>query len=786
MAQKTFQFRMSSEGAEQTIADLRKLAVQSAEAQRALTTLTQASPQLASVQDGVQAKLRGTTAALKDAASGASTFSSALKMGGGFGVGFAAVTAAISGLVSGVAAVPKAGDAATESLARLNAVVGDLAKARTVFDSLTTQSRATGVAVADSAATFGRFAIAAKDLGVTNQEIINLVGGVQKFGIVAGASTEETKSATIQLAQALASGVLQGDELKSILESMPQLAQALAKELGTSIGSLRTMGAEGKLTSDVVMPALLRAVQGIDAEFAKMPLSMARAQQQFDVSAQGFLAHIDQAIGLSERLAKVMSGVTGAIDYVRRGLGGATRDERQAQLSTDQVALQAKITGFDATIADREQAGLPSERAYLNGIRRQRAAAVAELEKVRAEQRQINNRIVLEDEAEQEAAAEARLAAEIAGLKKRERALEEAQRPELKLRRESAENVLAIEKMYNLGTIDHARMQGLLKGETERLNEALAKLNTTAKTTGGSIKAYGADTAADLANIRRAEADARAVEAQLDPRAAGQQRLDQQLAAIQGGVSNGVFSEERAGELEASAYSKLSDSISKVGATASETGRTFDQFFANLASKTEEAMTNWKGFGNLARAIEIDLARIVTRQAVLNPLAEGLKAGANSLMGIISGAISGAGGGFGGFGGGTLGTLGFSGTSSAGFFALEDGGVMTSKGKAPLRRYAGGGVANSPQLALFGEGALPEAFVPLPDGRSIPVDMRGGGGNRVTVHQSINVNVSNSNASAAMIGVMTEQAATRANQKLMEQIQKGGATAKIVGRRPGR
>lgn len=68
----------------------------------------------------------------------------------------------------------------------------------------------------------------------------------------------------------------------------------------------------------------------------------------------------------------------------------------------------------------------------------------------------------------------------------------------------------------------------------------------------------------------------------------------------------------------------------------------------------------------------------------------------------------------------------------AGLFA--QGGVMTSKGRAPLRTYARGGVARSPQLAVFGEGSQPEAFVPLPDGKRIPVAMQGGGGVTINVH----------------------------------------------------
>jgi len=61
------------------------------------------------------------------------------------------------------------------------------------------------------------------------------------------------------------------------------------------------------------------------------------------------------------------------------------------------------------------------------------------------------------------------------------------------------------------------------------------------------------------------------------------------------------------------------------------------------------------------------------------------------------------------------------------FLGFADGGIMTSNGSMPLKRYANGGIATSPQIAMFGEGSRPEAYVPLPDGRSIPVTMRGGG-----------------------------------------------------------
>lgn len=82
-------------------------------------------------------------------------------------------------------------------------------------------------------------------------------------------------------------------------------------------------------------------------------------------------------------------------------------------------------------------------------------------------------------------------------------------------------------------------------------------------------------------------------------------------------------------------------------------------------------------------------------------------------------------------------------------FAFADGGIMTELGSAPLRKYAAGGVANSPQLALFGEGSKPEAYVPLPDGRTIPVTLKGAGQGGSDVQINITVNQNGSESSSA-------------------------------------
>jgi tape measure domain-containing protein len=109
-------------------------------------------------------------------------------------------------------------------------------------------------------------------------------------------------------------------------------------------------------------------------------------------------------------------------------------------------------------------------------------------------------------------------------------------------------------------------------------------------------------------------------------------------------------------------------------------------------------------------------------------------------------------------------------------FGFADGGIMTSDGPLPLRKYAGGGIANSPQLAMFGEGSMPEAYVPLPDGRRIPVAMKGGGGGTNVV---VNVDASGSQVQGdAGRGEQLGRAISQAVQaELVKQKRPGGLLA---------
>lgn len=113
----------------------------------------------------------------------------------------------------------------------------------------------------------------------------------------------------------------------------------------------------------------------------------------------------------------------------------------------------------------------------------------------------------------------------------------------------------------------------------------------------------------------------------------------------------------------------------------------------------------------------------------------------------------------------------------AGGFGFANGGIMTGDGPVPLKTYAKGGIANSPQLAMFGEGSQPEAYVPLPDGRRIPVAMQGGGGGGTTVNVSVDAKGTSVQGNAGQGEALARAVAQAVQAELIRQKRPGGLIA---------
>ncbi|MGQ9367691.1 tape measure protein [Azospirillum sp. ST 5-10] len=267
-------------------------------------------------------------------ASGAPVMQTLVTQGAQMAGAFGSVSMAMLGVVGASAAAAggiallaraalEAGDRMTQAEGRLRAATGSLAAARDVYGQLYELSQQTGMAVADSAGQFVRFRIAGNAVGATNEEVVRLVETVQKFGIVSGASTSEAQAGAVQLAQALASGRLQGDELRSVLENMPLLAQEIADELGVPIGKLREMGEAGELSAERIFRAILDAKEKADEQFGLMPVTVERASNIMGAAWERFTAEIDRSLGLSEKLAAVLMGAANAINSMTAAIEAA-------------------------------------------------------------------------------------------------------------------------------------------------------------------------------------------------------------------------------------------------------------------------------------------------------------------------------------------------------------------------------------------------------------------------------------------------------------------------------
>ena len=138
------------------------------------------------------------------------------------------------------------------------------------------RSRGSYIDMADSVA---KLNMLAKDAFSSNDEAIYFVEQLNKQFKISGAGIQEASAAMYQLTQAMASGKLQGDEFRSIMENAPLLAQSIAKEMGMSVGQLKEMSSQGLITADIIKSALFNAAEETDARFGEIPMTFAEVGQ---------------------------------------------------------------------------------------------------------------------------------------------------------------------------------------------------------------------------------------------------------------------------------------------------------------------------------------------------------------------------------------------------------------------------------------------------------------------------------------------------------------------------
>ena len=157
-----------------------------------------------------------------------------------------------------------------------------------------------------TAALYGRLERATRSAGTSTEDLSRIVTTINQGLAVSGATAQEASSTMIQLSQALASGVLRGEEFNSISENGSRLAVALADSLGVTVGQLRGMAAQGQLTTDVVVKGLLSQGEQIAKEFANTAMTLGQA---FEVASN----NVTKFVGESTTIKSAYAGFNSTI-----------------------------------------------------------------------------------------------------------------------------------------------------------------------------------------------------------------------------------------------------------------------------------------------------------------------------------------------------------------------------------------------------------------------------------------------------------------------------------------
>ena len=240
-----------------------------------------------------------------------------------------------------------------------------------------------------TATLYSRLQRAMKNTGITGMELGRITETINKAMIVSGATSHEASAALIQFSQAMASGVLRGDEFRSVAEQAPRLTQIMSDSLGVTIGQLRELAYSGKLTSDVVIKSLSGAADTIDKEFSR---TMPTFNQQWTVATnnltkfmgesqktQGAVAALGQTfVALSENLGTVVTVGSALATVITARIITAMLAKTKASIAAAKASQMEAAQTAATTAVMQSSIGVTAQKAAAD-----RAASLAALQVAR-------------------------------------------------------------------------------------------------------------------------------------------------------------------------------------------------------------------------------------------------------------------------------------------------------------------------------------------------------------------------------------------------------------------
>jgi tape measure domain-containing protein len=569
----------------------------------------------------------------------------------------------------------------------------------------------------------------------------------------------------LQLSQAFGSGVLAGDEFKAMSENAPPLMRALAESMGVPVGQLKALAAEGKITAQVLTKAFsdttlneklkkqAEQVKTVGGSFTNLYEQIKLSMTSFDGASAIVNVFTSAVDGLSSALA-ILSGTKDIdikinvqfpnyeayrkrMDEINRDLanngskssnilpqGSNMNDplpridigkigdvnEEFEKLKTNFIAWQ-KVEPFkDATqksleyaknlkmVSDAEAKGLLSTQEAT----RYRAQFKKEMDDAGKAGRESNESI-------QKTNRELLTSIEelVSGQRTEIQVLQDKldhNKKITKSNRELAQSNLDLAKSLDFEAADRAAFDQGLQNESEIFDENFKQNQDYAEKMSANYTSMS-----EMLQKENEDLNASLIVNDRE-RAAEQLRIehDRKVQMIQSMTDQSDEQDDLlAREMEN--YRLRNQELQTSQSIVKDLGLTFTSAF-------EDAVVAGNKLSDVLQSLLQDILKLVTRQLITNPLM-------NAIGGALQNILPASMGGYTALP-----------DTSANYYSASpvqsaNGNVMTPNGAMKLNNYANGGIATSPQVSIFGEGRMNEAYVPLPDGRSIPVSMKGGGSN---------------------------------------------------------
>lgn len=302
---------------------------------------------------------------------------------------------ALSDLTAGFASAGRAAAAATAAFAtgkivqiadEWNSVNARLKQASSSADDFAASQRQlmeisqrTGTAFSDNANLFSRAAASMREYGYSSDEVLKITEAVSTGLKLSGANTQEASSVITQFSQALAQGVLRGEEFNAVNEAGDRVIRALAAGMGVARKDLKSMADQGQLTIDKVVPALMSQLGALQGEFASMPQTVSGSLQKVTNSFMAWVGGVNQATGATDALSGGLDNVAQTLDsFTSSAVSGALNDVADNMSTITTVAGALVGVGLARYLSGVVTSASSATGALISAAKSEVALAVAQ------------------------------------------------------------------------------------------------------------------------------------------------------------------------------------------------------------------------------------------------------------------------------------------------------------------------------------------------------------------------------------------------------------------------